>query len=92
MPVCLGIPGEIVGVDADRPDRATVTVAGVRRVINIGLFESGDIRPGDWVLVHVGFAMAKIDEVEAAATLRMLQEIGPVFRDEIAAFQSSERG
>jgi hydrogenase expression/formation protein HypC len=90
--VCLGIPGEIVAVDADRPDLATVTVAGVRRLINVSLFDPGDIRPGDWVLVHVGFAMSKIDEAEAAMTLRLLTETGPAYRDEIAAFQTSEPG
>ena len=90
--MCLGIPGEILSMDADRPDFATVTVAGVRRMINVSLFAPGEINPGDWVLVHVGFAMSKIDEGEAAATLRMLQGIGPAYRDEIAAFQSSEPG
>lgn len=90
--MCLGIPGEIVAVDADRPDLATVTVAGVRRQINVGLFDPGDIGPGDWVLVHVGFAMSKIDEADAAATLQLLKQTGPAYRDEMAAFQTSEPG
>src|SRR5581483_8234405 len=65
--MCLGIPGEVVELYDDRPDLAKVDVSGVRRAINIGLLE-GDERPqvGDWILIHVGFALSKIDEKEAA--------------------------
>jgi hydrogenase expression/formation protein HypC len=87
--VCLGIPGEIVEVLSDRPDLAKVDVAGVRRAINIGLFDEGEIRPGDWVLIHVGFAMSKIDEAEAAATLAMVQGIGQAYNDELRALADS---
>ena len=52
---------------ADRKDLAKVDVSGVRRAINIGLLEDGEIQPGDWVLIHVGFALSKIDEEEAGS-------------------------
>jgi hydrogenase expression/formation protein HypC len=67
---------------------ATVNVGGVRRSINVGLLD--DIVPGDWVLVHVGFAMSKIDEQEAQATLAMLEGLGQAYTDELAALQTSE--
>lgn len=87
--MCLGIPGEIAEISAERPDLATVAVAGVRRTINIGLFEPGEIRPGDWVLVHVGFAMSKIDEHEAALTLDYLQGMEQAYDDELRALAES---
>jgi hydrogenase expression/formation protein HypC len=87
--MCLGIPGEIVEVGADREDLATVDVSGVRRAINIGLLEDEGVRPGDWVLVHVGFALTKLDESEAAATLQMLDGIGAAYDDELAALAHS---
>ena len=67
--MCLGIPGEVVELYPDRPDLAKVDVSGVRRAINIGLLEGEEVGPGDWVLIHVGFALSKIDEEEAAAAL-----------------------
>ncbi len=87
--MCLAIPGEVVDVDSERPELATVEVGGVRRQINIGLFEPGEIGPGDWVLVHVGFALSKIDEQEAAETLRLLQGLGQAYTDELEALSSS---
>ena len=78
--MCLGIPGQIVEItDADNC-LATVQVAGVRRTINI-VCVVDDAHPaaacvGDWVLVHVGFAMSRIDEAEAAQTLQILTELG----------------
>ena len=66
--MCLGIPGEVMEL-LDRPDLAKVNVSGVRRAINIGLLENENVQPGDWVLIHVGFALSKIDEDEAAAAL-----------------------
>ena len=60
--MCLGIPGEIVEILADRPDLAMVDVSGVKRAINIGLLEDESVAPGDWILIHVGFALSKIDE------------------------------
>jgi hydrogenase expression/formation protein HypC len=88
--MCLGIPGEVVELMPDRADLAKVDVAGVRRHINIGLFGEGEIRTGDWVLVHVGFAMSKIDEAEAAATLQLLAGLGQAYADEITALAESD--
>jgi hydrogenase expression/formation protein HypC len=88
--MCLGIPGEIIEVHTDRPDLATVDVSGVRRAINIGLLEGEDVRPGDWILIHVGFALSKIDEEEAAAALNFLESIGQAYDDELAALADSQ--
>ena len=60
--MCLGIPGEIVEILADREDLAMVSVEGVKRAVNIGLLEDETLVPGDWILIHVGFALSKIDE------------------------------
>jgi hydrogenase expression/formation protein HypC len=87
--VCLGIPGEVVTLDAERPGMATVSVAGARRQVNVMLIEEDGIQPGDWVLIHVGFALAKIDEEEAQLTLSHLEEMGQAYRDELQAISSS---
>ena len=78
--MCLGIPGRIVEIDDAASKLATVDVGGVRRQVNIACIVD-DEHPvescvGDWVLVHVGFAMSRIDEAEAAETLRILTELG----------------
>jgi hydrogenase expression/formation protein HypC len=88
--MCLGIPGEIVEVLPDRPDLARVDVSGVRRAINIGLLEGEDISPGDWILIHVGFALSKIDEAEAKSALDFLEGIGQAYSDELEALQESK--
>lgn len=88
--MCLGIPGEVIEVLADRPDLARVEVSGVRRAINIGLLgEDERPKPGEWVLIHVGFALSKIDEVEAKAALDFLESIGQAYADEIEALKES---
>jgi hydrogenase expression/formation protein HypC len=87
--MCLGIPGEVVEILAGQPDLARVDVSGVRRVINIGLLSDDVIAPGDWVLIHVGFALSKIDEAEAAAALEFLESIGQAYDDELAALAES---
>jgi hydrogenase expression/formation protein HypC len=87
--MCLGIPGEVVELYEDRHDLAMVDVSGVRRAINIGLLEDEKIQPGDWVLIHVGFALSKIDEEEAAAALAFLQGIGQAYDEELAALADS---
>ena len=69
---------------------AKVDVAGVRRAVNIGLLGEGQVRPGDGVLVHVGFAMSKIDEDEAADTLRLLNGLGQAYSDELSALAESD--
>lgn len=86
--MCLAIPGEVVAITDAATNLATVDVGGVRRVVNVSLVD--DIGPGDWVLVHVGFAMSKIDESEARTTLELLAQIGQAYTDELAALRTSE--
>jgi len=88
--MCLGIPGEVIEILTDRPDLAKVDVSGVKRMINIGLVTEEEIGPGDWVLIHVGFALSKIDEKEAKAAMDFLEGIGKAYEDEMAALQQSE--
>ena len=90
--MCLGIPGEIMEITPDRPDLAVVDVVGVRRTINIGLLTEDEAKPGAWVLVHVGFAMSRIDELEAAATLELLAGLGQAYTDELDALARSDIG
>lgn len=90
--MCLGIPGQIVALDPVVPALATVEVSGVRRGINIACIID-DAHPaasclGDWVLVHVGFAMSRIDEAEAKLTLQLLTELGEA-QAELAAMSAS---
>jgi len=70
---------------------ASVDVAGVRRNVNIGLLdgEAGGVGPGDWVLIHVGFALSKVDEEEAQATLRLLEHMGAEYEQELAELRES---
>jgi hydrogenase expression/formation protein HypC len=87
--MCLGIPGEVIEFLPDQPDLAKVDVSGVKRVINIGLLADERVEAGDWVLIHVGFALSKIDEAEAAAALEFLEGIGQAYEDELAALADS---
>jgi hydrogenase expression/formation protein HypC len=87
--MCLGIPGEIVEILPDQPDLAKVDVSGVRRNINIGLITDDQPQPGDWILIHVGFALSKIDEAEAKAAMDFLEGIGQAYADEIEALMES---
>ncbi|MBC6461877.1 HypC/HybG/HupF family hydrogenase formation chaperone [Actinomadura sp. HBU206391] len=87
--MCLGIPGVIVEILQDQPDLATVDVSGVRRAINIGLITDDKPEPGDWILIHVGFALSKIDEAEAKAAMDFLEGIGQAYEDEIEALKES---
>jgi hydrogenase expression/formation protein HypC len=87
--MCLGIPGEIVEFLPDRPDLAKVDVSGVRRAINVGLLDGEELNPGDWVLIHVGFALSKIDEEEANAALAFLEGVGQAYQDELTALAES---
>ena len=87
--MCLGIPGEVVELLPDRADLVTVAVGGVRRTVNVGLLDEAKLRPGDWVLIHVGFALSKIDEEEATATLALLEGIGQAYSDELRALSGS---
>jgi hydrogenase expression/formation protein HypC len=88
--MCLGIPGEVVEYLPGQPDLAKVNVSGVKRVINVGLLTDDLPEPGEWVLIHVGFALSKIDEKEAAAALEFLEGIGQAYADELAALADSQ--
>ena len=86
--MCLGIPGQLVEIVDLVEHRAIADVDGVRREVNIHLVEgeAGGIKVGDWVLIHVGFAMSRIDEEEAERTLSFIKELGDVYEDELAQF------
>jgi hydrogenase expression/formation protein HypC len=89
--VCLAIPGQIIEV-VDEPNRlAKVDVAGVRRNVNIGLLDSDAeaAEAGDWVLIHVGFAISKVDEQEAAATMKLLEGMGADYELELEELRGS---
>jgi hydrogenase expression/formation protein HypC len=89
--MCLAIPGEVVEVVDGENRLASVEVAGVRRTVNIGLLDVNGTSagPGDWVLIHVGFALSKIDEQEAQATLKLLQEMGVEYEQELEELKAS---
>jgi hydrogenase expression/formation protein HypC len=74
--MCLAIPGQIVELDQAGSDLATVNVSGVRRRVNIGLLDGQEVKVGDWVLIHVGFAMNRIDAEQAHEQMRMLALLG----------------
>lgn len=84
--MCLAIPGKIVEMVDEENQIAKVDVGGVRRNVNIGMLD--DVSVGDYVLIHVGFAMSKVDEKEAEETLRLLQDLGS-YEEEINQFKSS---
>jgi hydrogenase expression/formation protein HypC len=89
--MCLAIPGQIIDI-ADEANRlARVDVAGVRRTINIGLLDDQDegVSPGDWVLIHVGFAISQVDEEEAIATRRQLERMGEDYEAELEELKAS---
>jgi hydrogenase expression/formation protein HypC len=89
--MCLAIPGEVIEIVDEQNRIATVEIAGVRRAANIGLLDGGGSStvPGDWVLVHVGFALSKVDEDEAQATLRLLEEMGAEYEQELEELKAS---
>lgn len=75
--MCLAIPGKIIELVPDTESRlATVEVVGVRRKVDLGLLQDDLPKPGDWVLIHVGFAMSKISEQDAADQIRTLMVLG----------------
>ena len=89
--MCLAIPGQVVEIVDESNRLAKVDVAGVRRSVNIGLLDNGSagVGPGDWVLIHVGFAISQIDEEEAAATRRLLEEMGAEYEQELEELKAS---
>jgi hydrogenase expression/formation protein HypC len=87
--MCLGIPGRIVEITDAENFLAKVDVSGVQRTISVRLLEKEMPKPDEWVLVHVGFAMAKIDEAEAQLTLTAVRQLGDAYTTEIEAFDTS---
>ena len=89
--MCLGIPGQLVEIVDAQHHIAKADVSGVRRNVNVGLLADGPdaVDVGDWVLIHVGFAMSKIDEEEARSTLEFLESLGQPFEDELAEIEGS---
>lgn len=74
--MCLAIPGKIIEICADNPDSAVVDVVSVRRRVDLGLLQENRPKPGDWVLIHVGFAMSKISEQDAMDQMQALRMLG----------------
>ena len=89
--MCLAIPGQILEIVDQDKRLASVDVAGVRRNVNVGLLDSepGGIGVGDWVLIHVGFALSKVDEEEALETRRLLEGMGEDYEAELEELKSS---
>jgi hydrogenase expression/formation protein HypC len=89
--MCLAIPGLVVELVDPVNQIARVDVVGVRRNINVSLLhdDDGGVRPGDWVLIHVGFAISRIDEAEAAATRELLEAMGREYEQELEELKAS---
>jgi hydrogenase expression/formation protein HypC len=89
--MCLAIPGQIIEVVDEQTRLAKVDVAGVRRTVNIGLLDAdgGGVGEGDWVLIHVGFAISKVDEAEARATRELLEGMGRDYEQELEELKAS---
>ncbi len=92
--MCLAIPGLVMEIVDESDQLARVEVAGVGRVVNVGLLgvEDLDALSGRWVLVHVGFAISQIDEAEAAATLELLEQMGAAYEEELEELRASAAG
>ena len=90
--MCLAIPGQVIEVVDEGNRLARVDVAGVQRNVNIGLLDDdpgGGVGPGDWVLIHVGFALSQVDEEEAHATLQLLKGMGEEYEQELEELKGS---
>ncbi len=89
--MCLAIPGQIVDLVDPEHHIAKVEVSGVRRNVNVALLSTGPdaVEVGDWVLIHVGFAMSRIDEAEARSTLALLQQLGEAYEEELEELKAS---
>jgi len=86
--MCLAIPGQVIEIVDEANRIAKVDVSGVRRNVSVGLMPDG-LAVGDWVLIHVGFALSKVDEAEAARTLAFLRDLGEAYDDELDQLASS---
>jgi hydrogenase expression/formation protein HypC len=93
MSVCLAIPGRVVKILDDANRLALIDVAGVKRTVNVGLLDGeiagSGVLAGEWVLIHAGFALSRIDEREALATLELLQQMGADYEQELRELRSS---
>lgn len=88
--MCLAIPAQVVDLIDEEKRLALVDIAGLRRNVNVGLLDDeGGVRTGDWVLIHVGFALSKVDEQEARATLRLLEQMGSDYEQELEELKAS---
>jgi hydrogenase expression/formation protein HypC len=88
--MCLGVPGRIVEFIDPTRHLARAEISGVRRAINVGLLMPDGLDVGDWVLIHVGFALSKIDEQEAKRTTDFLQQLGSDFAEEMRLIEGSD--
>ena len=89
--MCLAIPGRVIEIVDSENRLALVDVAGVRRNVNVSLLDEdgSSAQPGDWVLIHVGFALSKVDEEEAHATLGLLEKMGAEYEQELEELKAS---
>ena len=85
--MCLAIPGRVVEIVDEQNLLAKVDVSGVLRNVNVGLLDG--VEPDDWVLIHVGFALSKVDEEEAHATLALLKQMGEAYEQELEDLKAS---
>jgi hydrogenase expression/formation protein HypC len=90
--MCLGIPGKVIEFVDPTCQIARVEISGVRRSVHVGLVLPDGLEVGDWVLIHVGFALAKIDEAEADRTLRFLHELDEVYEQEMEQLAAQGMG
>jgi hydrogenase expression/formation protein HypC len=87
--MCLGIPGRIVEFADEARQLAKVDVGSVRRTVHVGLLLADGLDVGDWVLIHVGFAISRIDEDEAQRTIAFLQSLGDEYEQELDRLNES---
>ena len=86
--MCVGIPAQVVELRPSGAHTAVVDVEGAQREVNTIMVDDEPLAVGDWVLLHVGFAMSRIDAAEAAEALAFMRELGSVYDEEIEAFSS----
>jgi len=89
--MCLGIPAQLVEIVDRKAKVAKAEIGGVRRTVSCALLE-GEAQVGEWVLVHVGFALDRIDEEQAAETLQLLSDMGEAYERELAKIRESAEG
>jgi len=89
--MCLAIPGRVIEIVDESNRLAQVDVAGVQRNVNIGLLDEDGtgVQEGDWVLIHVGFAISQVDEEEALATISLLEKMGEEYEQELEELRAS---